>query len=217
MTPQAEQLCRQLFENTPALLPLEKSFREAVSVLCDTFQQGGKLLTCGNGGSAADSEHIVGELMKGFLLKRPLTQEERLAIAETGCPNPEQFADNLQRGLPAISLVSQTALMTAFLNDVQPEMLFAQQVFAYGRKGDCLLALSTSGNSANIVQAAYAAKARGMQVISLTGETESKLSQISTLTLRAPSRQTFRVQEYHLALYHALCGCVELTLFSDTL
>lgn len=215
MTSKAEQLCQQLFQNTPSLLPLEKPFQKAVSLLCDCFQQGGKVLTCGNGGSAADSEHIVGELMKGFLLKRPLTEAECTAIAETGCPNPEQFAKKLQRGLPAISLVSQTALLTAFLNDVEPEMIFAQQVFAYGKTGDCLLVLSTSGNSANTVQAAYAAKARGMQTIAFTGQKESKLSQICTLTLQAPATQTFRVQEYHLALYHALCGCVELTLFAD--
>ena len=215
MTEQAEAFCRELFSNTPALKDLERDFREGVSLLCGCFQAGGKLLTCGNGGSAADSEHIVGELMKGFLQKRPLTEEERAAIASSGCPEPEKFSASLQRGLPAISLVSQTALLTAFLNDVQPDMLFAQQVFAYGRPGDVLLALSTSGNSANVVNAAYGAKARGMKVLAFTGEAESRLSQLSDIALRAPSRQTFRVQEYHLALYHALCGCVELTVFPE--
>lgn len=215
MTEKAEAFCRGLFSNTPALKELEQDFRESVSLLCGCFQAGGKLLTCGNGGSAADSEHIVGELMKGFLQKRPLTEEERAAIAASGCPDPEKFSENLQRGLPAISLVSQTALLTAFLNDVQPDMLFAQQVFAYGRPGDVLLGLSTSGNSANVVNAAYAAKARGMKVLAFTGEAESRLSKISDVTLKAPSCQTFRVQEYHLALYHALCGCVELTFFPE--
>lgn len=215
MTEKAARFCRELFANVPALLPLEEDFRQAVSLLCGCFRQGGKLLVCGNGGSAADSEHIVGELMKGFLCKRPLTREERAAIAAAGCPDPEAFADNLQRGLPAVSMVSQTALMTAFLNDVKPDMLFAQQVFAYGRPGDVLLALSTSGNSADVVNAAYAAKARGMEVLSFTGEAESRLSEISRITFRAPSRQTFRVQEYHLALYHGLCGCVELTIFPE--
>lgn len=204
----------RLFETNPVLLPLQQDFEKAVEILCQSFQAGGKLLSCGNGGSAADSEHIVGELMKGFLLKRPLTEPECKAIAGTGCPNADDFANNLQRGLPAISLVSQTALLTAFLNDVKPDMLFAQQVFAYGREGDILIAISTSGNSANVVNAAYAAKARQMHVISFTGEADSKLSALSDITLRAPARETFRVQEYHLALYHALCGCVELNLFS---
>lgn len=206
-------LKEQLFKTNPALLPLQENFEKAVEILCQSFQTGGKLLTCGNGGSAADSEHIVGELMKGFLLKRPLTETERKAIADTGCPNADDFANNLQRGLPAISLVSQTALMTAFLNDVKPDMLFAQQVFAYGKEGDILIAISTSGNSANVVNAMYAAKARKMRVISFTGKADSKLSAQSDITFQVPACETFRVQEYHLALYHALCGCVELELF----
>lgn len=214
MAEKAEAFCRELFAHAQVLLPLEESFREAVSLLSACFRKHGKLLVCGNGGSAADSEHIVGELMKGFLLQRPLTQKERAAIAKTGCPEPEEFASNLQRGLPAISLVSQTALLTAFLNDVKPDMIFAQQVFTYGQPGDVLLALSTSGNSPNVVNAAYAAKSRGMEVLAFTGEKASRLSEISRLTFRAPACQTFQVQQYHLALYHGLCGCVELDLFS---
>ncbi len=215
MNGKAEQLLQTVLRDNPALLPLEPELRRAVEIACDSFQNGGKLLCCGNGGSAADSEHIVGELMKGFLLKRPLTNSEREAIAQTGCPEPEAFADHLQRGLPAISLVSQSGLFTAFCNDVDPAMVFAQQVFAYGNPGDLLIGLSTSGNSENVVRAAYAAKARGMKVIAFTGEAGGKLASIADITLRAPTRETYRVQEFHLPLYHAFCGCVELQIFGD--
>ncbi|MGI5893805.1 MAG: D-sedoheptulose-7-phosphate isomerase [Candidatus Merdivicinus sp.] len=213
MNERAKKMEDSLFARIPELESMRPNFETAVELICHCFQKGGKLLSCGNGGSAADSEHIVGELMKGFLLKRPLTQAEQESIRKTGCADPEGFAAGLQRGLPAISLVSQTALMTAFLNDVQPDMLFAQQVFAYGVPGDVLIALSTSGNSANVVNAAIAAKAKGVKIIALTGQRESRLSALADATLRAPELETFRIQEYHLALYHALCACVEMELF----
>lgn len=211
MTYSMEQFCAEY----PALAPLVPALQAAVEALVCCYRGGGKVLTCGNGGSAADSEHIVGELMKGFLRRRPLTEGERQALARSACPNPEAFAAGLQRGLPAISLVSQTALMTAFLNDVRPEMLFAQQAFAYGRPGDVLIALSTSGNSADVVHAACAARAREMTVIAFTGQGESRLSAAAGIVLRAPARETWRIQEYHMALYHALCAMVEAEFFPE--
>ena len=204
-----------LIERYPALSVCRQSLTEAVEAICTTYKNGGKVIICGNGGSASDAEHIVGELMKGFLLKRPLDRDQIRSLRAAGCGEPEQFAAGLQQGLPAISLVSQSALMTAFLNDVQPDMVFAQQAFAYGCPGDVLLALSTSGNSANVVNAALAAKAKGMEIIAFTGERESRLSAVSSVTFRVPAAETYRIQEYHLPLYHALCGLTELELFRE--
>lgn len=209
------RLLEHLWEQYPQLLPQKQNLLDAFSLLCVCFSTQHKVLTCGNGGSAADSEHIVGELMKGFLLKRPLDRDQIRSLRAAGCGEPEQFAAGLQQGLPAISLVSQSALMTAFLNDVQPDMVFAQQAFAYGCPGDVLLALSTSGNSANVVNAALAAKAKGMEIIAFTGERESRLSAVSSVTFRVPAAETYRIQEYHLPLYHALCGLTELELFRE--
>ncbi len=205
-----------LFERYPMLLPQKEILERACGFLVESYQSGGIVLTCGNGGSAADSEHIVGELMKGFLQRRPLNQKQREAIAAVSlCDSPERFAAGLQQGIPAISLVSQTALLTAFSNDVDPDMVFAQQVFAYGREKDVLIALSTSGNSKNVVNAAIAAKAKKMRVVSFTGAGGGKLSKISDAPFRAPAEETFLIQEFHLPLYHALCAMTEKKLFSD--
>lgn len=210
----------ELMQDYPQLEYLRKDIVLGVETLVSAFTNGNKVLTCGNGGSASDSEHIVGELMKGFILPRKLTHEQVKMIDDTklfesddSVGGATDFADKLQQGLPAISLVSQTALMTAFLNDVSADMLFAQQVFVYGQKGDILIALSTSGNSQNVVNAAIAAKSKGMQVISFTGEKESKLSRMSDITFMVPSTKTFKIQEYHLPIYHAVCSMVESLIF----
>lgn len=167
-----------------------------------------KILLCGNGGSASDSEHIVGELMKGFKLPRRLNREE---IEKYG--DFASMAERLQKGIQAISLNSHTALMTAIGNDNGYDMVFAQQVFVYGCKGDVLIAMTTSGNSANVVNAAATAKGKGMKVIGITGASESKLSKLCDVCLRLPEQETYRIQELTLPVYHALCAMLEEALY----
>ncbi len=212
MNPAQSALFETFLSDNPSLVLLKDEILSAAEMLISCYEQGGKVLTCGNGGSAADAEHIVGELMKGFLLKRPLDEQERAALQNAGAA--ETFADGLQKGLPAISLVSQVSLMTAYLNDVDPDMVFAQQVFAYGQGNDVLIGLSTSGNSRDVVNAVLAARARGAKTLCITGEKESKLSALSDLCIRVPSATTYRVQEYTLPIYHILCALVELQFFT---
>ena len=187
----------------------EKEIIATTELLIEAFQNGNKLLVCGNGGSAADSEHIVGELMKGFILPRKLKKDLVTKI------NDKELTDVLQYGLPAISLVSHTALSTAFSNDQLPAAVFAQQVLGYGKAGDVLLCISTSGNSLNCLYAAKVAKALGVKVVSLTGDKDSKLSAISDITIKAPAIKTFEIQEYHLPIYHAICLAVENEFYGE--
>ena len=194
---------KELYERYPALKECKDDIDNALNLLIDTYKNGKKVLVCGNGGSAADSEHIVGELMKGFMLKREIS-DERIS---------EELRNNLQGALPAISLVSQSGVMTAFINDVEPDMMYAQLVYGYAKEGDLLICLSTSGNSKNCVNAAKVAKCTGVNVLSLTGEKESKLSEISDCTVKVPETETFKVQEYHLPVYHYLCAMTEKYFF----
>ena len=196
-------MLNELFERYPALQICEKDIEDALKLLIDTYKNDGKVLVCGNGGSAADSEQIVGELMKGFMLKREV-DDGRI---------PENMRCNLQGALPAISLVSQSGVLSAFINDVEPEMMYAQLVYGYGKEGDLLICLSTSGNSKNCVNAAEVAKSIGVKVLSLTGEKESRLSQLSDCTVKVPDTETFKVQEYHLPVYHFLCSMTEKYFF----
>ena len=177
------------------------TIKNACLLLIDTFKGGNKLLLCGNGGSAADCEHISGELMKGFLLKRELSEEIKNKIGD--------FADSLQYGLPCVPLTSLTSLSTAVANDNSADMIFAQPVIALGQKNDALIAMSTSGNSKNVVFAAKTAKALGMKVISITGKNNSLLSDISDITIQIPETETYRIQELILPVYHALCADIE--------
>lgn len=209
-------ICGDLVKRMPELLPLEQDILTAVTQICDCFANGGKLLVCGNGGSAADSEHIVGELMKGFLLRRPLSAEMQEKLERLYPEDAPAMTDALQQGLPAISLISQTALMTAFGNDVSAQMGMAQQVLGYGRTKDILLTISTSGNSANVLYAAKMAQVLGVGVIGLTGESGGKLKELCDICLCAPSPVTFRIQEYHLPIYHCICACVENEMFGET-
>ena len=201
----------QFLQRNPALHGEKENLLSAYRLLKDCYDGGGLVLTCGNGGSAADSEHIVGELMKGFLSRRPLNEKD--AAVFTGLAD-EKFPKKLQKALPAIALVSQTALLSAYANDVDASMVFAQQAYAYAKENDVLIGLSTSGNSANVVNAAIAAKAKGAKVIALTGEKESRLSELADVAFRVPSQETFVVQEYHLPIYHALCALIELAYFT---
>lgn len=192
-----------LYDRYPALEVCRKEIENAVKLMVSTYQNGGKVLVCGNGGSASDSEHIVGELMKGFLSKRVVT-DERI---------PENLRKGLQGALPAISLPSQSAILSAYINDVRPEMMYAQLVYGYAKENDLVIGLSTSGNSKNVVKAAEVAKCMGAKTLSMTGEKESKLSELSDITIRVPSTETYKIQEYHLPIYHYLCMEVEKVMF----
>lgn len=179
-------------------------------MIAGSFRAGRKLLVCGNGGSAADSEHTVGELMKSFRFKRPVDRAFSEAYRDA---NGTELPSWLEGSLPAISLVSQTALSTAFGNDEAAVGIFAQQVYGYGEPGDVLLAISTMGNSANVVEAAKVARAKDVRVVSLTGAKESKLTGISDVYVRVLRDEFFRVQELHLPVYHVLCAAVEADMF----
>lgn len=203
-----------LMQRRPELRCCENALTEAAELLCRVYREGGKLLCCGNGGSAADAAHIVGELMKSFCLPRPVTEQEKDALLAASAKNGALLAQNLHRALPAVSLVGEISLSTAFANDAVPQLTFAQQVFGLGRAGDALLAISTSGNSENCVYAAETAKSRGMKVIALTGAKESALSALADVTIKAPETETYRIQEYHLPLYHALCLALEAEFFA---
>ncbi len=185
----------------------------AAEAICASYRAGGKLLVCGNGGSAADAQHIVGELMKGFLKKRRLPEAVR-ARMETAFPADAAYLyDGLQGALPAVSLVGETALGTAFANDQAADLVFAQQVLGLGRAGDTLLAISTSGNSRNVVYAVETARLAGMRSIALTGRAGGRLLGLADVTVRVPEEETYRVQELHLPVYHALCIAAEEEFF----
>jgi len=199
----------------PELQSCRNETEQAGQLLIDAYRGGGKLLVCGNGGSAADSEHIVGELMKGFMSRRPVSDEFRTLLAGL-YPESEEgrfLAERLQGALPAISLVSQTALLTAFANDVSAETVFAQQVYGYGRPGDVLIGLSTSGSSMNVVRAIQVAKALGLRTIGLTGADGGRMRALCDVTIRVPYDRTPDIQERHLPIYHALCVAVEEAFF----
>ncbi len=203
----------RLLTNYPALGDARGDIVAAFEILVKTYEKSGKLLVCGNGGSAADAEHIVSELMKEYLLKRAVPQDDARRIAAAFPEHGEALCKGLQGALPAISLVSQSSTLTAFANDVNVEMAFAQQVYGYARDGDALLAISTSGNSPNVCNAARVANAFGFPVIGLTGANAGSLGELSDVTIRAPAEKTYRIQEYHLPIYHCLCAMTEEFFF----
>ncbi len=203
----------ELFHRYPALHACEDSILAAQKALTALYERGGKLLLCGNGGSASDCDHIVGELCKGFLNRRTLTEDQRARMKKNAPTLSDETLDRLQQGLPAISLSSFSALNTAFSNDVAPELIYAQGVLALGRPDDCLLAISTSGNSKNVLEASRVARGLGLTVIALTGEGGGKLSELADLCICVPARETYQVQELHLPVYHALCASLEKHFF----
>ena len=205
----------ELMERRPDLKGLANAIWLAYVATQAAYAAGSKLLLCGNGGSASDAEHIAGELMKGFLKKRPLDGALRERLIEIGGPEGEKIGCMLQQGMPAISLVSQTALATAVINDISGDMIFAQQVNALGRSGDVLWALSTSGNSRNVVAAAIVARARGMKVVAFTGQSGGALKGYTDVLLNPPYLETHLVQEAHLPIYHALCAMLEEGFFAS--
>lgn len=198
-----------LINRYPKLEVCRQSIGEAFEMLAESYRNDGKLLIAGNGGSASDAEHIVGELMKSFVLPRNLKQEyaDKL-IAVDSCMGAE-LAVKLQEALPAIALANHIALSTAYLNDVDPLLGFAQQVYGYGREKDVFLGITTSGNSKNILYAAVTAKAKGMKVIALTGKDGGKVKDISDVRIIVPEDETFKIQELHLPIYHCLCLMLE--------
>ncbi|KAA3841735.1 SIS domain-containing protein [Bacteroides ovatus] len=197
----------------PQLIVAKDCIVEAYQILEESYTNDGKLLVAGNGGSAADAEHIVGELMKGFVNPRKLEAEYSDALITVNKELGRVLSENLQGALPAIALDGHLALTTAYLNDCEPLLCFAQQVNGYGTKSDVFLGISTSGNSRNILYAATVAKAKGMKVIGLTGEKDSKLSEISDTCIQVPETETYKIQELHLPVYHCLCLMLEDTFF----
>ena len=202
-----------LCERYPALKIVESDIAAAYQILEDSYKNGGKLLVAGNGGSAADAEHIVGELMKGFKLPRKPKADFAEKLIQENAELGVVLAEKLQGALPAIALDGHPALSTAYMNDCEPLMCFAQQVNGYGREGDVLLGISTSGNSQNVIYAAVTAKAKGMKVIGLTGAKDSKLSELADACIQVPETETYKIQELHLPIYHCLCLMLEEEFF----
>lgn len=202
-----EKIFNELFERYPQLSCVKEDAEAVFEIIKETYIKKGKLLVCGNGGSAADSAHIVGELMKGFMLNRQLPESEKKKFKN------KEIADGLQGALPAISLVGESALMTAFCNDCNPDLVFAQQVYGLMNENDTLLCLSTSGNSRNVVAAAETARVKGGKIVSIVGEKGGKLSELSDATVKLPSQITPEIQEYTLPVYHTICAMLESEFF----
>lgn len=209
-----EQILHTCIEKNPAIAKIGKPLRESVLLLCGCFKRGGQLLVCGNGGSCADADHIVGELVKDFKLPRPLTEPLAETLPLQGLQG-ELLAERLQGGLPAINLGAHSALMTAVVNDMGGEYIYAQQVAAYGRKGDVLLGISTSGNSLDVLHAGLVAKAKGMETIGLTGRTGGSMRELFDIILCADSNVTEDIQDMHSVIYHAICAAVEYERWGD--
>lgn len=206
-----EKILERLLERFEALAPLSKEIWQAYFLLRDCYRKGGKVLVCGNGGSAADAEHIVGELMKGFIKPRKLNENQKSLFSKE--KNGEYLSSHLQNALPALALTGHIALSTAFSNDIAADMVFAQQIYGYGKKDDVLIAITTSGNSKNIINAIAVANCLGIKTLGITGENGGKLRKKCEICLCLPESETFAVQELCLPLYHALCAMLEETFF----
>lgn len=202
-----------LLERYPELVEQKENIINAFRILEESYASGGKLLVAGNGGSAADSEHIVGELMKGFENPRKVSEKYKEQLINVNEEMGKILGENLQDGLPAIALDGHLALSTAYMNDCEPLLCFAQQVNGFGNENDVFLGISTSGNSKNILYAATVAKAKGMKVVGLTGAKDSKLSDMADVTIRSSQTRTYMIQEHHLPIYHCLCLMLEDRFF----
>lgn len=202
-----------LIERYPELEKCREEIKQAYEIMETAYSKGRKLLVCGNGGSASDSEHIVGELMKEFKLKRKVFGEQAAMLKSIDPELGQVLAENLQGALPAISLTGHSSLQTAFMNDAVPVLVFAQQVNGYGKPGDVFLGISTSGNSKNVLYAAVNAKAKGLNVIGLTGSRVNKLMKYADVCIRVPETETYKIQELHLPVYHCLCLMLEEKFF----
>ena len=209
-----EEHLDHLINRYPKLKVCKEDIKKAYEILEEAYASGRKLLVCGNGGSASDSEHIVGELMKEFKLKRKVYADQAETLKEIDFELGQVLADNLQGALPAISLTGHSALTTAFMNDANADLVFAQQVNGYGKAGDVFLGISTSGNSKNVLYAAVTAKSKGLKVIGLTGAKDNKLMKYADVCIRVPETETYKIQELHLPVYHCLCLMLEDRFFS---
>lgn len=208
-----EEHIDSLISRYPVLKPIKQDIINAYFVLEDCYTQDGKLLIAGNGGSAADSEHIAGELMKRFKIPRPVTKEMADKLIQVDPVRGIELAQNLERGLMAIPLVAHEALSTAYINDVDGLGVFAQQLFGFGRSGDVFLGISTSGNSKNVLSATVVARALGIKVIGLTGADGGELADVADVVVRVPETETYKVQELHLPVYHCWCLMLETYFF----
>lgn len=215
MNQNIKPMIESLIQAYPALECCRESIMEAFLCMEECYFHSGKILFCGNGGSAADCEHIVGELMKGFLQKRKIKQSDFERMKNMFPEEGEYLADHLQGALPAISLVSQSALAYAYINDVAPDMVFAQQLYGYAKTGDVLVGISTSGNSENVVNAVKVAKVLGVKTIGMTGSMGGRLQELCDITIMVPAVETYKIQEFHLPVYHALCAMLENEFFES--
>lgn len=204
---------KNLISRYPVLESVEKDIAEAYLMLEDCYQQGGKLLIAGNGGSAADAEHIAGELMKRFRTPRPVSEEFAARLKDVDAVRGAELAKHLECSLMAIPLVAHEALTTAYINDVDALGVFAQQLFGYGKEGDIFLGISTSGNSENIINATVVARAKGIKVLGLTGAMGGELATVSDICVKAPETETYLIQELHLPIYHCWCMMLEEKFF----
>lgn len=207
----------ELIERYPSLERCKDDIVSAYRLIEESYQKGGKLLVAGNGGSASDSEHIVGELMKSFVLPRKLDKQYADKLIAVDKELGTELADKLQGALPAIALVDHVALSTAYLNDVDPLLGFAQQVNGYGEENDVFLGITTSGNSKNILYANTVAKARGLKTIALTGKDGGKIKDMVDVAIVVPESETYKIQELHLPIYHCLCLMLEEKFFGECL
>jgi D-sedoheptulose 7-phosphate isomerase len=205
----------ELLRRYPQLSSIRDEIWNAAECMINCYRQEKKILVCGNGGSSSDSDHIVGELMKEFELKRPLDSSFKQKLSAISADRGSYLAEKLQKGLSAISLTAHHALMTAFANDSDADLVFAQQVIGYGQTGDVIIGISTSGNSQNIIDAIITAKAKGMVVIGLTGETGGRMKPLCDILINVPGRRTSYVQELHLPVYHTLCLIIENHFFGS--
>lgn len=206
----------ELIARYPALEGQKENIRAAYTLLAECYKNGGKLLVCGNGGSASDSDHIVGELMKSFCRERPVPAGLKEKLIAQDPDLGKRMAEKVEDTLPAINLCQHTALSTAFANDKDPVLVFAQQVYGYGKPGDVLIGITTSGNSRNVVAAAEMARARGLKVIAMDGEKPGKLDAWADVSVKAPASETYKIQEYHLPVYHCLCLMLEASFWQDS-
>lgn len=204
-----------LIERYPELITCKRDIEQAYLILEECYINDHKLLIAGNGGSAADAEHIAGELMKRFKILRPVPAEFSEKLKEIDPDRGENLAKNLERGLMAIPLVAHEALTTAYINDVDALGVFAQQLYGFGRLGDVFLGISTSGNSKNVMSATVVARALGIKVIGLTGINGGELAKVADVTIKVPETETYMIQERHLPIYHCLCLMLEDRFFGD--
>lgn len=207
------EIIAELLHRYPVLSPLEGAILKSIACMKQSFLEGHTLLVCGNGGSAADSLHFTGELMKEFAIKRKFPSHLEEALKEQEPEDYDYYLNHLHDGLPCISLVNEVGLMTAFANDKSGDLVFAQQILCHGKQGGTLLCFSTSGNSKNVLHGAKIAKVLGMSVVSLTGESGGLLKGISDILIPVPERETYKIQELHLPIYHAIAQALEAEFF----